>query len=114
MVVKIAVPPSSVVATISELHSKGNACTIQSHAENGIIIARFAEFEPADVSRVLVGKLRPAAIRRGGSLVVLASTLEGLTPHVIWGPRTDATVLMERIKRQFDPHNILNPGRFVY
>jgi glycolate oxidase FAD binding subunit len=114
IVLKIAVPPSSVIAAIAELLSHGNACTIQSHAASGIIVARYAEFEPADVSRLIVGKLRPAAIQRGGSLVVLASTLEGLTPHIIWGPRTDATVLMERIKRQFDPHNILNPGRFVY
>jgi FAD/FMN-containing dehydrogenase len=45
---------------------------------------------------------------------VIASRLEGLTPHIAWGGRTDASVLMERIKHQFDPRNILNPGRFVY
>jgi FAD/FMN-containing dehydrogenase len=58
--------------------------------------------------------LRPAAAKLGGSAAVLSTTLDGLTPHMIWGPRTDATVLMERIKRQFDPHEVLNPGRFVY
>ena len=89
-------------------------CTIQAHAANGIVVARFAEFAAADVSSVLVGKLRPAAIRRGGSLVVLATKLTGLTPHILWGGRTEATVLMERIKQQFDPHNILNPGCFVF
>ena len=61
-----------------------------------------------------MGKLRPAAVQLGGSAVVVGSKLEGLTPHVVWGGRTDATVLMERIKRQFDPRDILNPGRFVY
>ena len=45
---------------------------------------------------------------------MVRSKLEGLTPHLVWGGRTDATVLMERIKQKFDPQNILNPGRFVF
>jgi FAD/FMN-containing dehydrogenase len=114
LVVKIAVPPSDVSPTIAELHAHDPSCTIQAHAASGIVVARFAQFAAADVSTVLVGKLRPAAVKRGGSLTVLASQLEGLTPHMIWGGRTDSTVLMERIKQQFDPHNILNPNRFVY
>ncbi len=114
LVLKIAVPPSAVIATIADLRAHDPACTIQAHAASGIAVARFANFAAADVSAVLVGKLRPAAVARGGSLVVLASKLEGLTPHIIWGGRTDATILMERIKHQFDPCNILNPGRFVY
>ncbi len=114
LVLKITVPPSAVTATIADLCSHDPTCTIQAHAASGIIIARFANFAAADVSPVLVGKLRPAAVARCGSLVVLATKLEGLTPHIIWGGRTDATVLMEHIKHQFDPHNILNPGRFVF
>ncbi len=114
LVLKIAVPPSAILATIDDLRSHDPACTIQAHAASGILVARFAQFSPADISRVLVGKLRPATIARGGCLTVLATKLEGLSPHILWGGRTDATILMERIKQQFDPHNILNPGRFVY
>jgi glycolate oxidase FAD binding subunit len=114
LVLKISVPPSAVIATIAELRARDPSCTIQAHAASGIVVARFAKFAAADVSTVLVGKLRPSAVRRGGSLVVLASQIEGLTPHILWGGRSDATVLMERIKEQFDPHGILNPNRFVY
>jgi FAD/FMN-containing dehydrogenase len=114
LVVKVAVPPSSVTRTIAELLAFDAACSIQAHAGNGIIIGRLSRFTHADLSSVLVGKLRPAALRWGGSLVVVSSKLEGLTPHLIWGGRTDATVLMERIKQKFDPHSILNPGRFVF
>lgn len=114
LVLKIAVPPSAVVATIANLTAHDGACTIQAHAASGILVARFAKFTHADVSPVLVGKLRPDAIRRGGSLTVLSHKLEGLTPHILWGGRTDATILMERIKQQFDPHNILNSGQFVF
>jgi glycolate oxidase FAD binding subunit len=114
MVVKIAVAPSKVTQIISELMAFDADCRIQANAGNGIIIARFGRFSHGDVGRVLLGKLRPAAVRQGGSLVVLRTTLEGLTPHAIWGGRTGATILMERIKQKFDPHNILNPDRIAF
>jgi glycolate oxidase FAD binding subunit len=113
-VIQIAVPPSAVTGIIAELSATNANCTIQCHAASGIIVARFAKFAHADLSAVLVNKLRPAAVRLGGSLVVLKSKLEGLTPHLLWGGRTDGTVLLERIKRKFDPKGILNPGRFVF
>jgi glycolate oxidase FAD binding subunit len=114
LAIKIAVPPSAITQIIAELLAIDSECTIQAHAGSGIIIARFSRFSHADVSKTLVGKLRPAVVQHGGSLVVFQTTLEGLTPHVVWGGRTDATVLMERVKQKFDPNNILNPGRFVF
>lgn len=114
LVAKIAVPPSAITKAIAELIEFDPNCTIQAHAGNGIIVARFAKFRHADLTTFLVGKLRPAAVQLGGSLVIVSNTLEGLTPHLIWGGRTDATVLLERIKSKFDPRNILNPGRFAY
>ena len=114
MIVKIAVPPSAVTPMIAELISFDPECRIQAQAGNGIIIARFSRFSHADVGRVLLGNLRPAAVQQGGSLVVLKTSLEGLTPHMVWGGRTDATALMERVKPKFDPRNILNPNRFVF
>ena len=114
LVLKIAVPPSAVIATIADLRAHDPACTIQAHAASGIIIARFANFAAADVSTVLVGKLRPAAVAaRRQPRGPRQQTRRPHTAHP-WGGRTDATVLMERIKHQFDPHNILNPGRFVF
>lgn len=114
LVAKIAVPPSTVTSIIKQLLDFDPDCAIQAHAGNGIIIARFKKFGHADLSAFLVGKLRPAATRLGGSLVVVSSKLDGLTPHLVWGGRTDAIVLLENIKRKFDPRNVLNPGRFVY
>ncbi|HEX5471861.1 MAG TPA: FAD-binding oxidoreductase [Lacipirellulaceae bacterium] len=114
MVVKVAVPPSAVVSMINSLLAVDAACTIQAHAGNGIIMARFSKFTHGDLTATLVAKLRPATARLGGSLVVVRSSLAGLTPHMIWGGRADSTVLLERIKQQFDPRDILNPGRFAY
>jgi glycolate oxidase FAD binding subunit len=114
MVMKIAVPPSGVIEMIRGLLAVDANCEIQAHAGNGIVTARFREFRHEHVSKSLVAKLRPAAVRLGGSLVVVRSKLEGLTPHLVWGGRTEGTVLLEQVKRQFDPRNILNPGRFVF
>jgi glycolate oxidase FAD binding subunit len=114
MVLKIAVPPSAVSETIRGLLAVDSNCAIQAHAGNGIVTARFREFRHEHISKSLVAKLRPAAVRLGGSLVVVRSKLEGLTPHLVWGGRTDGTVLLEQIKRQFDPRGVLNPSRFVF
>jgi FAD/FMN-containing dehydrogenase len=113
LVLKITVPPSEVTAAVAELLEFDPSCTIQAHAGNGIVYARFSRFDASDLTRVLVGRLRPAAVQRRGSLVVVAHKFDGITPHIVWGGRTEATVLAERIKRTFDPHNILNPGRFI-
>jgi glycolate oxidase FAD binding subunit len=114
MVMKIAVPPSAVPKMIGSLLAIDANCAIQAHAGNGIVTARFREFRHEHISSSLIAKLRPVAVLLGGSLVVVRSKLEGLTPHLVWGGRTDGTVLLEHIKRQFDPRNILNPGRFVF
>ncbi len=114
LALKVAVPPRAVVSVIGQLRTADPDCTIQAHAASGIIYVRFAKFRPADLTAILVGKLRPAAVQLGGSLVVTQTTLEGLTPHMIWGGRSDTTVLLERIRNQFDPHNILNPDRITY
>jgi glycolate oxidase FAD binding subunit len=113
LVLKIAVPPSATVSIIAEILQADPDCTIQAHGGNGIVIAHFARFTHADLTNVLVARLRPAAIKLDGTAVVVSSMLEGLTPHLVWGGRTEAMALLERIKNNFDPHGILNPGRFV-
>jgi glycolate oxidase FAD binding subunit len=113
IVLKVSVPSSAVTDMVHRLLEADPHCAIQAHAGNGIVIARFEKFPQDDISKLLVANLRPAAVRLGGSLVVLRTTLGGLTPHLVWGGRDDAMMLLEQIKRQFDPRGILNPGRFV-
>src|SRR5690606_26500497 len=88
-------------------------CAIQCHAGSGIVLARFTEFSAGDLTGQLIGKLRPAAIQRGGSLIVVSSTIEGLTPPIVWGGRMAAHSMIDKVKHAFDPHDILNPGRMI-
>jgi glycolate oxidase FAD binding subunit len=113
LMLKIAVPASATASIVSQILAADPDCAIQAHAGNGIIVARFAQFTHDDLTRALVANLRPAAIKLGGSAVVVSSKLEGLTPHIVWGGRTEAIMLLERIKHKFDPHNILNPRHFI-
>ena len=52
------------------------------------------------------------ADRLGGRAVVEWCPVAVKERMDIWGPRKDAFPLMQRLKAQFDPLGILNPGRF--
>ncbi len=114
LVVKASVLPSHVTGWIAAVLEHDPAASIQAHAGNGIVIARLAKFDAGDVSRVLIGRLQAAAEMAGGNVVVLSTTLEGLTRQAVWGGITAAGRWMQNVKKQFDPKNLLNPGRFVY
>jgi glycolate dehydrogenase FAD-binding subunit len=55
---------------------------------------------------------RTALEREGGSLVIHHRPLD-IEELDTWGNSGDALGLMQAVKRQFDPHGTLNPGRFV-
>ncbi len=115
LVVKASLRPSATVDFVRLVLEIDPEASIQAHAGSGIVIVRFAQFTAGDVSRSLIGRLQPAAVAGGGSLVVLSSTFAAdLTRQAVWGGASDATGWMIKVKQQFDPRGILNPGRFVY
>jgi glycolate oxidase FAD binding subunit len=85
---------------------------LAAEAGNGVIRAALADRGRAVLD--VVARLREGLASEGGTLVVERAPAElkaGLDP---WGPiGPGAFALMERIKREFDPAGILNPGRFV-
>lgn len=115
IVLKAAVRPSNVTRFIEHIRNVDQQASIQAHAGNGIVVASLPNFTAADVSRQLIGKLQPEAMSLGGHVAVLAcdATID-LTRQARWGSPGAAIDLMQAIKRQFDPADILNRGRFVY
>jgi glycolate oxidase FAD binding subunit len=115
LVVKATLPPSRTVEFIQLLLSIDPTCSIQSHAGNGVVIARLSQFGAGGLSNMLVGRLQPAAAEHGGHVTVLSCDKPGeLTHQCWWGSLGDSASVMEAVKRQFDPKDLLNRGRFVY
>jgi FAD/FMN-containing dehydrogenase len=115
MVIKASLRPSAVVDFVRLVLEIDPAASVQAHAGSGVVVVRFADFPAAAVSRVLIGRLQPAAVAAAGRLVVLSSThTSELTRQAVWGGTTAADTWMRKVKGEFDPENLLNPGRFVY
>ena len=62
----------------------------------------------------LLRPLREGLTPEGGSLVVERAPIGLKVDLDVWGPISpESQAIMTRVKRQFDPDGILNPGRFV-
>ncbi len=68
---------------------------------------------PVDALLPIIRALRELAAARHGSVVVLHAPGELYSQLDPWGEIGTAVGIMRRMKQQFDPKGILNPGRFV-
>jgi len=84
--------------------------TWRAHAGHGLISVRLVGDDAALVASV--NKLRQVAIEQKGSVVVTEAPFQLAQQLDVWGP-VPALSVMRNIKARFDPHNTLNPGRFV-
>jgi glycolate oxidase FAD binding subunit len=104
IICKIGVRPSESVKLIDELPIQDALI----HAGSGLGVLRF-ETATAETIR----KIRRSCEAKGGFLTVLAAPIALKQELDVWGYTGSAIALMQRIKQQFDPENILNPHRFV-
>ena len=73
------------------------------------------DFSAADPVN-LAGEIRQvqvAASSVGGSAIVETCPDAVKECIDVWGPEPSSMAIMRRVKQQFDPKNILNPGRFI-
>jgi glycolate oxidase FAD binding subunit len=83
---------------------------VRGSVANGVLYVGFPVEEP-EVATGIVGDLRDAV--REGSVVVQGGPARFRAELDVWGPVGSALELMRRVKHQFDPGRVLNPGRFV-
>jgi glycolate oxidase FAD binding subunit len=119
---KVNVPPSlapSVCEKMAEGAQKVGVAFYQfSHAGNGITSTYVPLDEDLyrDKEEALIQmakSLREQAKEMEGSLVVEYAPPIFKERFDVWGRLGPAFSIMERLKREFDPRSILNPGRFV-
>ncbi|MBW3629527.1 MAG: FAD-binding oxidoreductase, partial [Gemmatimonadetes bacterium] len=83
---------------------------IRGSVANGVLYVGFPVDAP-EVATGIVGDLRAAV--REGSVVVQSAPARLRAELEVWGPVGSSLDLMRRVKHQFDPGRVLNPGRFV-
>ena len=104
---KIGVLPSQAVETLRRMRAIAptTGCI---YAGSGLGMLRFS-----NLNALALLKLRELCQAQGGFLTVLEA------PHAlkqtldVWGYSGNALDLMQKIKHQFDPENLLSPRRFV-
>jgi len=113
--VRIHVRPGAVVATVAGLLEFDPGATVEAHAGDGVIRAQFSTREPDEWAESIVHRVSPLVDRAGGRMVV-TSAPEGvaLERDAVWGRAGDGRRISQAIKESFDPHGILNPGRYVF
>ncbi len=84
--------------------------TWRAHAGHGLISVQLVGENAVLVASV--NKLRQKALEQMGSIVVTEASFHLAQQLDIWGP-VSALGIMRNLKARFDPHNTLNPGRFV-
>ena len=101
---RVSVPPGSLLEIVRSLPS--GQCW---WCSPGVGVLHWADArEPAELAR-----LRAAAERRGGSLVLLAAPLKLKRQVGAWGTPPATLEWMGRLKEAFDPGHCLNRGRFL-
>jgi glycolate oxidase FAD binding subunit len=119
-VVKLSVLPTLVAETMEQgagvARQRGLPTAWAAHAGVGVVRAAvFAQPAPAQLTPVVavLEEWRSMARASGGHAVLEWAPLavKGAVP--VWDDAGAAGRIMQRIKRQLDPANVLNPGRFV-
>jgi len=117
IVAKASVLPSRAPELIERIEATGGEALrlprIVCHVTAGIAYSAWPAADQPEADLRLATSLRHAAASLGGTLVVEAAPPALKERLDVWGePGADFT-LMRSLKEQFDPQNVLNPGRFL-
>ncbi len=119
VVVKIAVPIGKTLELFASaerlMHAQPASGAITAHAGSGIVRATLEAGAgvPLEKLRDGLAALRREAEASEGSLVVEAAPLALKRGLDAWGASGEGHSVMQRLKSEFDPRGLMNPGRFV-
>ncbi|MBI4271305.1 MAG: FAD-binding oxidoreductase [Candidatus Rokubacteria bacterium] len=119
-VMSFALLPTQVTETMEQganaARARGFHTAWAAHAGVGVVSAAIAPEparpEPAPLAAVLA-EWREMAHAGGGRATLEWAPLAVKAQVPVWDDPGAAGRIMQRIKREFDPRNVLNPGRFV-
>lgn len=105
---KIGIAPDQTVAALNRIETLSAAGLVNFHAGSGLGALHL----PLLPTEALVN-LRQFCQAHSGFLTVLAAPTELKQQIDIWGASGNALPLMQRLKAQFDPNDLLSPRRFI-
>jgi glycolate oxidase FAD binding subunit len=115
VVCKFGILPSAIVSLIQqcELIFKHQSYALQVHAGSGLGILRIESQNPEVAEQI--AKVRSIAESQSGFLTILEASQELKFNHSVlnnvWGYTGNASDLMSKIQKQFDPRGLLSPDR---
>ena len=116
---RASVVPSRVLPLTEELERVGDASglrsSIVSHPAHGtVLVGWYADGGvSSETADDLVRRARSAAHKAGGSMIVEQCPSEAKSRFDVWDEIGEPLAIMRRMKKQYDPQRVLNPGRFV-
>jgi glycolate oxidase FAD binding subunit len=119
LVLKIACEIRRIMAWLARAEELAAAARLDvaavGQAGNGVLHLAVRGVVSAEaLDQTLLAPLREGLAEEGGSAVVERAPATMKAALDVWGPMApDVLAIMARIKREFDPDGILNPGRFV-
>lgn len=114
VVFKATAPPSRLTQLVGEMAAEQPSCSFQVHAGDGVMRVALPEIPASGVSGLVMSRWQPLVVQHGGNLIALKHPDHAeFTSRLRWGSLGFPSELMRRVKRQFDPQGVLNPGAFV-
>lgn len=114
LTLKVSLLPTDVAHWLNTLEQYCKQQQLQASwragAGHGLITVRLAGKTNALIAAVQT--LQQAALEQQGSLVVTKAAPTLTSQLDVWGP-SPALEVMRSLKARFDPHNTINPGRFI-
>ncbi|MBI3998279.1 MAG: FAD-binding oxidoreductase [Armatimonadetes bacterium] len=110
LAVRITVTAGRIAAVVNELQAMLPAAGVVAHVTAGVI---WVAFDSAAGTSALLASLRDLTRRHDGHLLLARAPRALKVAGDVWFPAPQALALMRGLKQAFDPHQILNPGRFV-
>jgi glycolate oxidase FAD binding subunit len=92
---------------------RGLASAWAAHAGVGAVTAALAAEREASTVAAVLAEWRAMARAAGGHATLVWAPLAVKSEVPVWDDAGAAGRIMQRIKAQLDPNNVLNPGRFI-
>ena len=117
LALRISVVPALVeeVAGVLQGESKVSPAAVISEPGYGVISAGWAPQGGISVDETveIVGRVRERVHRLSGSVIVERCPAGSKAAFDVWDGVGESIDIMRRMKEQYDPAGVLNPGRFV-